>query len=287
MTQGSIERVWDSESKANYHTQLSNSRAIPSLGTFIHDLRRRKNLTQADLAEAFGWKSGGVSRISDIEQGHQAVDREFVERFGVLFNLYPDSLSELLLVGKFLPTRRDVDAIAKHREGAISDLPQPVMLTDFAGRVLEGSDAFFDLFGLQEVKEKLKAETPNWVEVLFDPAYGMKERLGSSWSSVAATETDFLFINHMRYGLAGIRWQELLLARLNSHPEFRELWNQSSDAGFNRLLRKHPFNVRRVEIVDGEEHVAYIGITSVPLVIDRRMHTVAYLPEAKVVQDRF
>lgn len=253
--------------------------SIVSMGTLLRDIRSTGNLTQADIANALGWK-GASSRVSDIESGIAESKRGFVDLLCRNLGLDEYTRSKLLLSGSFLASEEDINEMAKFWQPLLDRNQFPAHLTDFGGRILLYNPAFLSFSNLEGKQDRLRQDRPSFIEMIFNPSWGLRERFLSCWKEISSLETDSFYIDETRHG-AAYRWYELLFLRLIRLEGFKEAWDETLNIGWHGLLRKHPLlgAERKIIIKTDSEVNSFRAIHSPPLPTDARLNIITYIPE--------
>lgn len=252
------------------------------LGSRLRAIRMGKNLTQVDVAPYLGFGKVGASQLSKVEQNEVPVDREFVDRVVLTFGLDESTHSELLLGGRFLPTGEEIEGINQWFHPEAEQRATPVYLLDFAGRLLSWNQATTDVYGLKPYEKRIQEERPHMLELMFDPSFGLRQKLEPCWEEASRLEVEAFFLDSAKYGLFNYRWHFLLLVRLMRLDGFTSLWHETEDQGYRRLLEMHPIldAERKLSIKsDYEQEKAFSVLHTLPLVFDARLHAAVFVPE--------
>src|SRR3989338_2132948 len=220
-----IQDKWETKGPLPRRNRSVGFFCAPYHGSFLQDLRGERHLSQADLSVVLTGKSN-PSYISEVEQGKVGIDRDFIEQVTALFDLYPDSRANLLIGARFLPSDQDVNQLRSDMSSALRGFNIPQYAIDFGGRFLYWNNETSELFGLSDKEAELKREQPNYLEMLFDPTWGIRKRI-NNWEEVARDEVESLYLTCARFDLEGYRWFELLLARLRKFEDFTKLWRKT------------------------------------------------------------
>lgn len=153
---------------------------------------------------------------------------------------------------------------------------------DFAGRLIAWNQATSDVYGLKPHDKRIQEERPHMLELMFDPTFGLRQKLKPCWEEASRLEVEAFFLDSAKYGTFDYRWHFLLLARLRNFDGFRSLWHDTEDQGYRRLLEKHPIldaeRKLRIKGADGQEK-AFRVLHTVPSVFDARLHAAVFVPE--------
>lgn len=273
-----IDRKWETVGINKNH----GTNHYISFGGMLRDVREHRNLNQIDVAEALGWK-GASSRVSVIETSQHDTSREFIEQLVDIFNLDPYKRTELLLAGRFLSSEEDIQQTETDLKPSLSPiLPQQIM--DFGGRLIIWNQVTEELFGIQKKIPELTEERPHILELMFDPRWGLKQRLQSNWLETTQLETEALHMDALYFGLDGVRWYELLKIRLGSMEGFRNIWNDVLEMTRANLINKHPLigaERRHKFFADPglDQPLKTFRVIHTPLITDARLKVVTYIPE--------
>src|SRR3989344_2012364 len=113
-----------------------------TLGGLLKDYRLQYNISQLEVALAMGWKE--TSRLSRIEQGKIfKPTRELLERIMDAMRLKEEEKNQLLYIGNYLPTRKEIEKIQKIALSIIEKVPYPVTVFDFSWRIIIDNEVLY------------------------------------------------------------------------------------------------------------------------------------------------
>src|SRR3990167_6763823 len=142
-----------------------------TLGGLLKDYRLQYNISQLEVALALCWKE--TSRLSRIEQGKIfKPTRELLERIMDAMKLKEEEKNQLLYIGNYLPTRKEIEKIQKFTLPMIEKWPYPATVFDFTERVILNNQVLFKLYKVNKKQQKdIHKYNPYLLELIYDPNF--------------------------------------------------------------------------------------------------------------------
>jgi transcriptional regulator with XRE-family HTH domain len=220
-----------------------------TLGGLIKDYRLQKNISQLEIAFAFGWSE--PSRLSRIEQGKvNNPSREFLNKLISIMKLEEEEKNDLLLAGNYIPDLEEINKIKKISDPLINNWPYPAAVNDFTWRIISTNAIHNKIYRVSDgFLQKSKNYQINMLEILFDENYVLNKYLKgkelSEWHDfLIQMLTQFIYIQRSR---TKDNWYISLIRKMMNNNLFKELWQKAQftkkigvikDFGYKRLI--HP-----------------------------------------------
>ena len=194
-----------------------------TLGGLIKDYRLQKNISQMEIAFAFGWSE--PSRLSRIEQGKVAnPSREFIDRLITVMKLEEDEKNQLLLTGNYLPNDNEIAKVISEVMLFLRQWPYPAVVFDFSWRIIEENDIFKKVFYLEE-KRSCKYILENLFDSNFPQNKYLKGEEREQWHKyLVKLIAQYQYIQKTR---TKEKWYIKHIKRMMNNDLFKELWQKA------------------------------------------------------------
>lgn len=243
-----------------------------TLGGLLKDYRLQKNITQAEVAFALGWKES--SRLSRIEQGKvKKPPRNLLKKIFNIMKLSDEEKNSLFLVGGYPPTRKEILHIRRRIDSFIQKQPHPVMVSDFSARVVSFNKLYTEVFQLSKERQRWIKENRPWIfEIEYDPKLAQNEKLKGKYKKEwreALLQWLIQFI-HVEKGRTKEKWYVEMVKKMMNNSLFRETWDKAQLAKPGAELT-YFYNLFPVVHPEDSKKVLYFKSFNISSIIDPRI----------------
>jgi len=251
---------------------------IANFGNLIREYRIKNNFSQQEISLSLGWKT--TEKFNSIEE--ELIDkptRDILEQISKVLKLQEQEKNNLLLVGNYLPTEKDIEDVRKEVEPLIESFPYPAVLYDFCWRVILINRKNMDLLGItEEGKRSIYVGHPSAIEIVFDPNFIQNKFLVGEELDIWHNNL-LRFITHFRSLQKSIvkdAWYIEMIQNMMKNKLFRKVWMESQEKNTNLIVTRSGSKVF-VHPNDNKKRLNF-NISVTPLLKDPRFELEYFHP---------
>lgn len=206
-----------------------------ALGVYLARLRRRKGVSQLNLAHGMGWR--GTSPIVEIEAGRRRPDAETIKRWVAVLGWGVVEETHALGLGRYIahttfPHLAQISRVLDAMADNIRRIPYPAYVVDYNVNLWLINEATHAITGRTHPVELLRQHA-NLFDVLFNSRLDVRSRhhsiLNTEREQIRRFKQLNIFRQHEPYYLA---YPEYMRGRLDlpdeDYQRFAGIWNEIS-----------------------------------------------------------